>query len=167
MCRAHTSARGIAAWLLVCATAAGCSASSSEPTPTGADLSVAVVSEPVPGSSSSDGVRNWSIFSVDVLLTNASTVIVRIPGCGPALEQETSAGSWIVVAEKMCALGAGDAIELPPSSERRSSETLVTTYARSSFSGAAVGRYRLLYRFAAAGQVGALDEARSAAFELK
>ena len=74
---------------------------------------------------------------------------------GPQLEQETQSGSWIVVAEKLCALGAGDAIELSPMSERRTSETIITTYARSSFSGAASpGRYRLLYRFAETGQVG-------------
>ena len=127
-----------------------------------------MVSEPIPGSSSSDGIPNWAIFSVDVLLTNPSDVVVRIPGCGPAVEQETPSGGWIVVAEKLCALGAGDAIELSPKSERRSSETIITTYARSSFSGAASpGRYRLLYRFTEAGQVGTLDEARSAPFELK
>jgi hypothetical protein len=130
-------------------------------------MSVAVVSEPVPASSSSDGIPNWAIFSIDVVLTNRSNVVVRIPGCGPALEQETQSG-WIVVAEKMCALGAGDAIELSPKSERRSSETIITMYARSSFSGAAsVGRYRLLYRFAPVGQAETLDEARSEPFELK
>jgi hypothetical protein len=130
-------------------------------------LSVAVVSEPSPASTSSDGIPNWAIFSVDVLLTNPSDIVVRIPGCGPALEQETQSGSWIVVAEKMCALGAGDAIDLSPKSERRTSETILTMYARSSFSGAAIGRYRLLYRFTAVGQVGTLDEARSEPFELK
>ena len=131
-------------------------------------MNVVVESEPVPASSSTDGVANWSIFSVDVLLANPSDVVVRLPGCGPALEQETQLGGWTVVSEKMCALGAGDAIELPPRSERRSSETIITTDARSSFSGAAApGHYRLLYRFAAAGQVGALDEARSEPFELK
>lgn len=168
MRRAHTSARSIAAWLLVCASAAGCSATTGEPTPPRADLSVAVLSEPIPASSSSEGVPNWATFSVDVLLKNPSDVVVRIPGCGPALEQETQLGGWVVVSEKLCALGAGDAIELPPMSERRSSETLITTYARAAASQAATpGRYRLLYRFGAVGQVGALDSARSEPFELK
>jgi hypothetical protein len=168
MRRAHTSARGITAWLLVCAAALGCSEPTREPTTPRADLSVAVVSEPIPASSSTEGVPNWAIFTVDVLLANPSDVLVRIPGCGPALEQETLLGGWTIVSEKMCALGAGDAIELPPRSERRSSETIITTYARSSFSGAAsLGRYRLLYRFAPVGQVGPLDEARSEPFELK
>jgi len=167
MPRAQTSTCAIAAWLVACAFVVGCS-DTNGPTAPRADLSVAVVSEPIPGSSSSDGVPNWAIFSVDVLLANPSDVVVRLPGCGPALEQETQAGSWTVVTEKMCALGAGDAIELSPKSERRSSETIITTYARSSFSGAASpGRYRLLYRFAAVGQVGTLDEARSEPFELK
>ena len=167
MHRTHTSARGIPAWLLASAFALACSETNA-PTGPRASLSVAVVSEPIPGSSSSEGVPNWAIFSVDVLLTNPSDVVVRIPGCGPAVEQETQLGGWIVVAEKLCALGAGDAIELPPRSERRSSETIITTYARSSFSGAASpGRYRLLYRFTETGQAGPLDEARSIPFELK
>ena len=168
MRRAHTSARGITAWLLACTVALGCSEPTRQPTASRADLSVAVVSAPVPASSSSDGVPNWAIFSVDVLLRNPSDVVVRMPGCGPALEQETQLGTWTVVAEKLCALGAGDFLELPPGSERRSSETLITSYARSSWSGAAAGgRFRLLYRFAAVGQVGTLDEARSEPFELK
>ena len=146
----------------------GCSEPTHEPTTPRADLSVAVVSEPVPAFASTDGVPNWAIFSVDVLLRNPSDVVVRMPGCGPALEQETQLGTWTVVAEKMCALGGGDFVELAPGSERRSNETLVTTYARSSWSGAAAGgRFRLLYRFAAVGQAGTLDEARSEPFELK
>ena len=126
-----------------------------------------MLSEPIPASSSTEGLPNWATFSVDVLLTNPSDVVVRIPGCGPALEQETRLGGWVVVTEKLCALGAGDAIELPPMTERRSSETLFTTYARAAAQAATPGRYRLLYRFATVGQVGALNEARSEPFELK
>jgi hypothetical protein len=166
MRRAHTSARGIAAWLLACA-AMGCS-DTNAPTATRPRLNVAVVSEPVPLSSSSDGVPNWATFSVDVLLANPSDVAVRLPGCGPALEQETQLGGWIVVAEKFCALGAADAVELQPWTQRRTTETLITTYARAAASAAATpGRFRLLYRWTAVGQVGALEEARSEPFELK
>lgn len=126
-------------------------------------MSVAVVSAPSPASTSSEGVPNWAIFSVDVLVKNQSDVAVQIPGCGPALERETQAGSWPIVVEMLCALGAGDAIELPPMSERQWRQTI----AASRSDGISPGRYRLMFRYAAAGQVGSLDEARSVPFELK
>ena len=166
MNRPHTSVRGVAAWLLACTLALGCG-ETHEPTAPRAALNVAVESEPTPLTSSVDGVPSWAVFSVDVRLANTSDVVVRLPGCGPALEQERPLGEWIIVTQMMCALGAGDAIELSPKSERRSSQTF-TLYPRSTASEARTpGRFRLLYRFAAVGQVGAFDEARSAPFELK
>jgi hypothetical protein len=99
-----------------------------------------------------------------VLVKNQSDVAVRIPGCGPALEYETQVGSWTVVAETLCALGAGDAREIPPMSERQWRQT-IGAVARSAT--VPPGRVRLLFRYAAVGQIGALDEARSAPFELK
>ena len=166
MHRRHMSVRGATAWLLACAFALGCG-ETSEPTVPRATLEVAVESEPIPSSSSVDGVPNWTVFSVDVRLTNASDVVVSIPGCGPALEQETPLGGWVVVTQMMCALGAGDAVELAPRSERRSRES-IALYPRSTATEARTpGRFRLLYRFTAVGQVGTLDEARSEPFELK
>ena len=167
MHRRHMSVRGAAAWLLACAFALGCT-ETGEPTGPRASLSVAVVSEPIPFSSSIDGIANWTSFSVDVALANESDVVVSLPGCGPVVEQETPQGGWIAVAQMMCALGAGDAIELAPRSERRSSQT-ITLYPRSTATEARTpGRFRLLYRFTAEGQAGGvLDEARSDPFELK
>jgi hypothetical protein len=157
---AHTSSCGLAAWLLASVIAVGCS----EPTepPPRATLSVAVVGDPIPGATSFVG-SGWTSFSVDVLVKNESDVAVQMPGCGPAVERESQAGSWPIVAEMLCALGAGDAIELPPRSERQWRQTI----AASRSDALAPGRYRLMFRYAATGQVGPLDEARSAPFELK
>ncbi len=142
----------------------GCS-EPTEPAPR-ATLSVAVVSEPIPGPDSYysiDGAPNWSSFSVDVLVRNQSDVAVRLVGCGPALERESQRGSWPIVTEMLCALGAGDAIELAPRSERQWRQTI----AASRSDTMSPGRYRLMFRYAAVGQVGLADEARSAPFELR
>lgn len=150
--------------LLLCSVAAiDCSKPTEPPTPR-ATLSVAVVSAPSANSTSVDGAPNWNTFSVDVVVKNQSNVAARIPGCGPALEVESPAGTWTVVAEMLCALGAGDAIELSPMGERYWRPTIVMASRSATVSP---GRVRLLFRYHAVGQVGALDEARSAPFELK
>ena len=163
MQRAHISARGVAAWLLASAVAIDCSEPTEPPAPR-ASLSVAVLSAPRPSSTSVDGAPNWNIFSVDVVVKNQSNVAARIPGCGPALEVESPAGGWTVVAEMLCALGAGDAIELPPMGERQWRPTIVMGSRSATTSP---GRVRLLFRYHAVDPVGPLDEARSAPFELK
>jgi len=158
---AHTFSCGLAAWLLASVIAVGCS----EPTepPPRATLSVAVVGDPILGAASFASGPGWTSFAVDVLVKNESDVAVEIPGCGPALEHESQAGSWPIVAEMLCALGAGDAIELPPRSERQWRQTIATSRS----DALSPGRYRLMFRYAATGQVGPLDEARSAPFDLK
>jgi hypothetical protein len=156
---AHTSARAIAGWLLASVIALGCSGAT-EPAPR-ANLSVTVVS--VPDYYLIDGAPNQTTFSVDILVKNESDVAVQIPGCGPVLERESQPGSWTIVAQMLCALGAGDAIELSPRSERQWRQMI----AASRSDPLSPGRYRLMFRYAAAGQAGALDEARSAPFELK
>jgi hypothetical protein len=160
MGRAHTTARAVAAWLLTGTIAAGCSEPTAQPR---AKLSVAVVSEPIPGSTSNVPSR-WNTFSVDVLLKNQSDVAVKIPGCGPTLERESPTGEWTAAARMICALGAGDDRELPPMGERQFRETIFTG---SSSDGMFPGRFRLMYYYAAAAQAGKADEARSAPLELK
>lgn len=104
------------------------------------------------------------MFTVDVRIRNESDVVVQIPGCGPTLERESPTGEWIAMSRMICALGAGDLRELPPMSERIVHESVT---AGSSSESTFPGRFRLMYLYAAAGQSGRADEARSAPFELK
>jgi hypothetical protein len=160
MHRAHTAARGIAAWLLAGLVATGCS----EPTAPHASLSVAVVSDPIPGSTFVGGAPNWNTFSVDVVVRNESDVAAQLNPCGPELEYESSAGEWIADASRMCALGGGGAIELPPRSERQWRETLVPPPQTATGSPA---RVRLLFLYFTVGVAGTADEARSGPIELR
>ncbi|HEX7977980.1 MAG TPA: hypothetical protein VF461_05220 [Gemmatimonadaceae bacterium] len=154
------AARGIVAWLLAGVIATGCR----EPTAPHASLSVAVVSDPIPGSSFVGGAPNWNTFSVDVVVRNESDVAAEIAPCGPQLEYESPAGEWIADASRMCALGGGGTIELPPRSERQWRETLVPPPLTVTGSPAHV---RLLYWYATVGVSGLADEARSGPIELK
>src|SRR4029450_10313492 len=81
-------------WLLASAVALGCSEPTAQPH---ANLSVTVVSEPIPWSTASiNGAPNWaSGFSVDVVLRNQSAVAsAEYLQCGPSLERESQPGTW-------------------------------------------------------------------------
>jgi hypothetical protein len=156
MHRAHTAARGIAAWLLAGVVATGCSEPTAQPH---ASLSVEV-SEPIAGSTFVGGAPNWAMgFTVDIVLKNQSDVGVKVDPCGPALEHESQAGGWSSLWEPMCI--EGSMIELPPKGERQLRQTSfrVTTFPPE--------RVRMLFRYWAVGQTGQADEARSGPIELR
>jgi hypothetical protein len=159
MHRPPISARRVVTWLLAGALSLGCS----EPTAPHASLSVAVLSAPIPGSTFVGGAPNWNTVTVDVLVRNESDVVADLNPCGPEVEYESPAGEW-TADSKLCALVGGNAIVLPPNSERQFRETFIPP--SRSATGTPV-RLRLLYLYFAAGVAGRADEARSAPFELK
>jgi hypothetical protein len=111
----------------------------------------------------------WGRFSVEVTLRNPSAYTVAVFSCGATAERETPNG-WVTALEPVCALSNGVIIELPPSGERTVTEhingALSGNAAPEFASGVLAGRYRFLYRYAALGDAGAMDEARSAPFDV-
>ena len=164
MSRSPTALPRTVTWLLASAVALGCSEPTAQPH---ANLSVTVVSEPIPWSTASiNGAPNWAGgFSLDVLLRNQSTVAsAEYLQCGPALERESQPGTWTRDVEPMCALEGTNPIVVPPLGEVQLHSTIFGGYPVTTV---APGRFRLLYRYFTTGVAGTADEARSAPFELK
>jgi hypothetical protein len=155
---------GIAVTVMACAALAGCSDTTA--VRHGSLLvTVASPSAIATQSASADTVKGRS--PVEVTLENASSYTVRVYSCVATLEHETPTG-WSTAAEPFCSLTAPGYRELPPSSRQTVRESIMASLSGNAglgmVGGVLAGRYRLLYRYAAVGNEGPLDEARSAPF---
>lgn len=107
------------------------------------------------------------LFRVDASLTNTGTSTIVIFPCGPTVEREAQPGRWEMLPEPYCALAGTDAVELAPGAVISRSETIAATDGTSfNPSGTVAGRYRLIYRYGAAGSAGPAAEARSDTFDV-
>jgi hypothetical protein len=111
----------------------------------------------------------WGQFRVEVTLRNPTASTIRVYSCGPAAERESAAG-WQRALEPICSLAGPGYLELPPGSERMETAQIAGALSGNGgpefLGGVLAGRYRLLYRYGAVGQVGLLDEARSTPFDV-
>jgi hypothetical protein len=152
--------------LLAAGVALGCS----DTTAAQSKLMVEVKPGAVTAMRSSAGSSLWGSFTVDVTLRNATASTIRVYGCGPSLEREVGSGRWVSALEPVCSLFGPGYFELGPMSERSEQRKLTGALndagAPEFRDGIVAGRYRLLYRYAAAGAEGSFDEARSGAFEV-
>jgi hypothetical protein len=104
-----------------------------------------------------------------VTLENPSSSTVRVYSCGPTIERDTPAG-WTTAVEPFCDLSSSSTsvLELPPSAQRTLNAVIHSVGSGEGRTeirdGMLVGRYRLMYRYAAVEDVGRMDEARSAPF---
>lgn len=154
----------IAVTLTACAALAGCSDTTA--VRHGA-LTVTVASPSVitNRTASADTVRGR--LPVEVTLENPSSYAVRVYSCVATLEHETPTG-WSTAVEPFCSLSGPGYRELPPSSQQNVRESIMLALSGNvgtELEGRVLaGRYRLMYRYAAVGDEGPMDEARSAPF---
>jgi hypothetical protein len=158
--------RGLATALLALATSAACGDSTTAPREA---LLVSVASPSVVASRSEPGVVTWGQIPVEVTLRNPTSFTVRVYSCAPTAERETASG-WQVALEPICAMIGPDYIEMLPGSAR-TQKTVITGAVTGAggpafLGGVLAGHYRLLYRYLVVGDVGLMDEARSAPFDV-
>jgi hypothetical protein len=109
----------------------------------------------------------FGAFRVDAALTNTGNSTIRVLSCAPTVEREVQPGRWERLPEPYCALASAPPLELQPGAAVARHETIVNTGAiPSAPTGTVTGRYRLIYRYAAAGAENLAAEARSGAFDV-
>jgi hypothetical protein len=158
--------RGLTAALLLLVSAPACSDDVTAPREA---LVVSVASPSALASRLTGAQVTWGRIPVEVTLRNPTAWTIRVYSCAPTAERETSSG-WQIALEPMCTLEGPGYVEMLPGSEQtRRAEILGALSGPGGpafLGGELTGRYRLMYRYAVVGDVGKMDEARSAPFDV-